>query len=100
MWRNEFLKPFAHSVWILILIFIILISILIKVAFIFHGKTLGKQMTGSSSFLMAFGAICNQGKCFGVVPRALRQSMPESSQTDIFILLYFIVEFFLSFIYL
>lgn len=61
MWRDEFLKPFAHSVWILISVFIILISTLIKVAFIVHEKRIKKQITGSSSFLIAFGAICNQG---------------------------------------
>lgn len=61
LWRDEFLKPFAYSVWIIISIFIILISTLIKVAFILHEKRIKKQIRGSSSFLITFGAICNQG---------------------------------------
>lgn len=64
MWRDEFLKPFAQSVWILISVFVILISILIRAAFVIHERRIKKQIAGSSSFLIAFGGICNQGTIY------------------------------------
>lgn len=64
LWRYEFLNPFALSVWLSISISIILISLLLKFVFFLHEKRYKPQIIDSSSFLIAFGGICNQGLLF------------------------------------
>lgn len=62
IWRDELLQPFDVDVWLSLVFLIILISVLIRVAFVFHKKKLERQGIGTSSFLITFGAFCQQGR--------------------------------------
>lgn len=61
LWRDELLRPFDRTVWIALIIFIILISTLIRLAFVIHKKKVERQVASASSFLLTFGAFCQQG---------------------------------------
>lgn len=64
IWRDELLKSFDITVWITLIVFTIIISILIKVSLELHRKSLKHNATDSSTLLITFGAFCQQSNFF------------------------------------